>query len=386
MVRTNSKGYTLIELIIVIAILGIVISLGFSFFFFGNSSFSKGQNQSTIQHSVRMASRYITDEIRTAKDVRIMKEKPIVFEEYNYIYVEGIKIIHRKPDGSSQEVFGSSVDGSIEVFFETAGDDNIVEFTISKVFNEQDFQVKSSVSSLNLTDPDTIEKDYSSDNLWRVIRYSDPIVDPAAVVRLDTLLLDLKELNAFLDIDTDGETLILDVPTKRPNIINLPIKGQVGSDISWNTTSSYLETNGSNRGEVYRRLWNEIDTNLIITATVSKEGVEKQKEFKLIIKKLEQLSAVEETLTLSVQSGVYFSHQISAEGGNPGYTFLSNNLPEGTTLDSNGFVTGIIGSLEGNGGTTDLSIPITIKDNHNDTNGILTPNVIERILTIYINE
>lgn len=69
MTRTYKKGFTLIELVIVIAILGIVIYLGFSFFSFGNRSFSRGQDQSSIQHSVRMASRYITDEIRTAKDV-----------------------------------------------------------------------------------------------------------------------------------------------------------------------------------------------------------------------------------------------------------------------------------------------------------------------------
>src|SRR5690554_5392741 len=139
----HRKGITLIELILVIAILGIVISLGFSFFSFGNITFSRGQDQSSVQYSVRMASRYITDEVRTAKDVLIMEDKPVTFENYNYIFVEGTKIIHRKPDGSMLEIYGSSNDGPIDLYFETTGDDKVVEFSISKTISNQDFEVKS---------------------------------------------------------------------------------------------------------------------------------------------------------------------------------------------------------------------------------------------------
>jgi len=65
----NKKGFTLVELMIAIALLGIVMTLGYSYYYYGTRSFSVGESQATVQQEVRTASRTITSEIRNATRV-----------------------------------------------------------------------------------------------------------------------------------------------------------------------------------------------------------------------------------------------------------------------------------------------------------------------------
>ena len=377
----KNEGFTIIELVITLAILGIVISLGFSFFSFGNNTFSKGQSQSSIQHTVRMASRYITDEIRTSKDITLLSEKPETFGDFNYIYTEGTKILHRKPDGTIQEIYGSSDEGLITLNF-LSDEDREVEFIITKIINDQSYEVQSSVSTLNLLEADTVLKDSSLDASWRAIEYSDPITDDEAIVRLDTLLLDFHELNAFLNVE--GDTFVLDVPTKRPNRVNLPLKGEIGADISWSSNQINLGTGVNDRGIIYRPRADETDVNLVVTATISKGEEVRTKDFDLTIKKLEPLTFDSDTLSFSVQSGTPFTHLIAALGGNPGYSFSSTSLPEGITLSSDGTISGQISLPEGSTSSYVLTIPSTVTDMHYDTGGNLSPNTETSSITIIV--
>lgn len=69
--KKNSNGFTLIEIIIVIAILGIVLAMAFNFFTFNLRTYNKGENRAAVQFDVRMASDYITDELRNVNIVSV---------------------------------------------------------------------------------------------------------------------------------------------------------------------------------------------------------------------------------------------------------------------------------------------------------------------------
>jgi prepilin-type N-terminal cleavage/methylation domain-containing protein len=65
MVKTvRKKGITLVELIVVIALLGIVITIAGQFFTFNLNIFNKGNDLANVQFDVRMASDFLTTELR----------------------------------------------------------------------------------------------------------------------------------------------------------------------------------------------------------------------------------------------------------------------------------------------------------------------------------
>ncbi len=71
---SDEDGITLVEILIVLALIGIVHGLAFSLYYFGATAFSGGENQSIVQQRIRLASRIITDEVRYAYSVELFPE------------------------------------------------------------------------------------------------------------------------------------------------------------------------------------------------------------------------------------------------------------------------------------------------------------------------
>jgi prepilin-type N-terminal cleavage/methylation domain-containing protein len=65
----NKKGVTLIELLISFAILSIILVVAFSFFLFNHRLYTKGERLSQVQFDVRMASQYVTTELRNVNEI-----------------------------------------------------------------------------------------------------------------------------------------------------------------------------------------------------------------------------------------------------------------------------------------------------------------------------
>lgn len=65
----NNKGVTLIELLIVLAIIGIILQVVYSIFFVGNKSFNIGKDRGFAQQDARIASDIVIKELRTAKSI-----------------------------------------------------------------------------------------------------------------------------------------------------------------------------------------------------------------------------------------------------------------------------------------------------------------------------
>lgn len=66
----GQKGVTLVELILVIAVLGFVMAAALSFFLFGTRTFTLGSNQARIQQEARLATTIVAADLRTALNVR----------------------------------------------------------------------------------------------------------------------------------------------------------------------------------------------------------------------------------------------------------------------------------------------------------------------------
>ncbi len=73
----NKKGthraFTLIELIIVVAIILVVMTAIWNFFFFGLNTFNRGNAKSIVQNDVRAVSDLITSELRNATLISVTK-------------------------------------------------------------------------------------------------------------------------------------------------------------------------------------------------------------------------------------------------------------------------------------------------------------------------
>lgn len=77
-VFNDSRGVTIVELLVALAILSMVISLGYSIFGFGKISFNRGETKANIQQNMRLVSDYITKEVRFAYGAEILKESSLV--------------------------------------------------------------------------------------------------------------------------------------------------------------------------------------------------------------------------------------------------------------------------------------------------------------------
>ncbi len=70
----HKRGVTLVELIIVISLIGIVISVIFSMFFFGSGTFSRGESQYGLQNEARFAIDSLSRDLRFVSEIEIIDD------------------------------------------------------------------------------------------------------------------------------------------------------------------------------------------------------------------------------------------------------------------------------------------------------------------------
>ena len=83
----NKRGMTLVEIIVAIAIVGIISTVIASVFIFGNKSYNRSETRSIRQMDVRLVAQTISKELRYAYAIVLFDNKN--FEvEYEYIYLD----------------------------------------------------------------------------------------------------------------------------------------------------------------------------------------------------------------------------------------------------------------------------------------------------------
>lgn len=120
--KYNNKGVTLVELIIVLAIMGIVIQALYSIFFVGNKSFIKGRDKGFAQQDTRTINEIITRELRTARAVGFLEDE-MGDDYYSLEFNSSDSSLYKTDkDGNSSPI--AVAKGNIkEMFFNRAMDD-----------------------------------------------------------------------------------------------------------------------------------------------------------------------------------------------------------------------------------------------------------------------
>ncbi|WP_211653920.1 PilW family protein [Planococcus alpniumensis] len=77
--RLDSKGLTLVEILAVLALLGIIITLSMNIFVTGKNTVDRQNTEADMQDSVTLAMKDITKQIRSAEEVTL-EENDIVSE------------------------------------------------------------------------------------------------------------------------------------------------------------------------------------------------------------------------------------------------------------------------------------------------------------------
>lgn len=93
----NRRGFTLIEIITAMALLGLVTLMVFSFFSYGNAAFTQGKRQNNTQADLRIVNDYVVQEIRFATSVTLSPSHPGTIDPANardFIYLDGDRIVH----------------------------------------------------------------------------------------------------------------------------------------------------------------------------------------------------------------------------------------------------------------------------------------------------
>lgn len=331
MVKKNCKGLTIIELLIVLGLISIIIALAFQFNIFAIKGLKIGQDNAQVQHNVRLASDFITRELRNAYTINILSELPEPLDEdRRYIYVDGNTIKHYQ-SGEVNDIMINPPPGMVPelLFDKNPNNFRILKYTISGLYNGKDFELTSEVHPSNLLSTEVIN---GTANI--ILEYSSPLT-PEEIVMVDKLLLDLKKRNLFLVLESDGS--LTSNPYPDPDTLLLLNYGPNGSFITWSSSDSTLI---NNNGVIIRPGIGAGNRSAQLTATMTFKDATSVKEFTLNIVDMDPLDIVLKTIPAATVGSEY-TYFLQATGGNGFYTFTSDNLQYGLTIDATGKISGI---------------------------------------------
>lgn len=112
----KNRGFSLIELLIALALLSIVITLGFSLYSYNNNSFNIANRSSELQWQARMAKTKVESEISCASQITVIDYSDLsatLEEGQQAIYVQGGSkgiIMIKTSSGSSDELLNNITD------------------------------------------------------------------------------------------------------------------------------------------------------------------------------------------------------------------------------------------------------------------------------------
>lgn len=96
--RIHKKGFTLIELIVVLSLIGIVIQMGYSMLLYGNNTFNLSTSRGLSQQNVRLAETFLTNELKYINHISLTSDD-FLNNFYSLKYENGALIKSRHVTG-----------------------------------------------------------------------------------------------------------------------------------------------------------------------------------------------------------------------------------------------------------------------------------------------
>lgn len=165
--KKNKKGFTLIELIIVIAILAIILAGAYSLFRTGQMTYAKGTKQYDLQSSIRMASDYVTQQVRYATEAEITDSIPdesSILAYQNYIYFDNTNYSITHYNKYFTKIIPIGHPGSI-VFKRDSP--KKMDFNISSNYDGQQYNLNSKINIINIH----LSKEISGNSSGSVLKF-----------------------------------------------------------------------------------------------------------------------------------------------------------------------------------------------------------------------
>ncbi|QGG46576.1 PilW family protein [Heliorestis convoluta] len=149
----NNKGVTLVELLVGIALLSLVMTLGYSFYFFGYNSFATGEVRSDVRQNIRFAADFITQELTYATHVQVLSfipDEDFLEDDYHYIYVKEGQLTHREAFGEELAPFGNIADRvTLDENLSFSLESHLISFEIKNNSIEDSYSIATTVRFLN---------------------------------------------------------------------------------------------------------------------------------------------------------------------------------------------------------------------------------------------
>ncbi|MEW6425812.1 MAG: CFI-box-CTERM domain-containing protein [Bacillota bacterium] len=169
----NNRGITLVELIISLALLAVVLGLGYNLYFFTNQAYAKAEARWIAQRSVQAAVDFITRQLRTAYQLQLDPTGEPADGEYSIYLSNGNtgSLLYREGAGDPVTV----VDGNLTLTFTIPENEdhksinNVLSFRIQALdANARPlYAIDSSVTLLNMLEG----RGYSTNSSGTVVRY-----------------------------------------------------------------------------------------------------------------------------------------------------------------------------------------------------------------------
>lgn len=148
----EEQGVTIVELLIGLSLLGVVLGVAYSLYFFGMTSFSRGQQQASRQQEARFISRVLSDELRYAREIEVLDVKSENFlEDDSFFYIDERGNVV-KAEATKTTILAELGDYDLlSLRFATSSDEGrVVDITIGVTSNSREYELSTSVLLLNL--------------------------------------------------------------------------------------------------------------------------------------------------------------------------------------------------------------------------------------------
>ncbi len=113
----DQTGFTIMELVVSISLMGIVLALAYMFLNFSFGSYTRGEEKTIAQQATRIAAGFITTELRFANKIEINPEDAIGTGNYSYIYQYDDSVILLDGDGNKIILADGPADNTTYSFY-----------------------------------------------------------------------------------------------------------------------------------------------------------------------------------------------------------------------------------------------------------------------------